>query len=148
MNSSLGEECVVLITCSIPFLLPSWPFVLAWPCLCFCLTARPHMAVHPTHIPDIPPFLKFGLPPSRWRSSEPPGSQENCRNSSSEYVELKQSTLHCTSLLVVKKPISSNINSLQKTLHLIHGVATGKFCPVTSSKKHRQLPPHFRCTRC
>ena len=53
MKSSLGEECVVLITCSIPFLFPSWPFVLAWPCLCFCLTARPHMAVHPTHIPDM-----------------------------------------------------------------------------------------------
>ena len=58
MNSSLGEECVVLITCWMPFLLPSWPFVLAWPCLCFCLTVRPHMAVHPTHIPDSFLFCK------------------------------------------------------------------------------------------
>ena len=35
-----------------------------------------HMTAYPWVIPDIPP-LSFGLPPSRWRRSEPLGSQGN-----------------------------------------------------------------------
>jgi hypothetical protein len=57
------------------------------------------------------PLLEIRLAPSRWRSMEPPWSQGNCRNSCSEHVELKQSALYCTSLLV------KNVEALAEFLH-------------------------------